>query len=328
MKNLDIKIGTQFGYLIVIEEDKQRQLQDVQKFGRTFGKYYKCKCQCGNIISVRTAKLTKENGTRSCGCVHDSKKLDLQGKIFQNLEVLYIDTAKPTGSGKHTYWICKCLKCGKQVSCRSSDLTNGIRKDCGCGNSQRISEGMIHDATGNKYSHLTIIGRDTSIKPKGGQHPKWLVKCDICGTIESVELSMLEKLGKDRCRNCGKKSYGEQKIAELLTNEGVKFIFDKPYGNCRYKDTNYMARFDFRITDNSDCDYIIEYDGEQHYNYKSRYHGNKSLEYYQERDRYKDNWCINHGIKIIRIPYTRLKEMCIEDLKLETTQFLVRGDVF
>ena len=222
----------------------------------------------------------------------------------------------------------ECLKCGKKVSCRSSDLINGTRKDCGCGNAQRISEGMIHDITGNKYGHLTIIGRDTTVKPKGGQHPKWLVKCDICGKIESVELSMLEVFGKDRCRNCGKKSCGEQKIAELLIKESIGFIFDKQYGDCCYEDTKHMARFDFRIIDKSECDYIIEYDGEQHYNYNLKYHGDKPLEYYQQRDRYKDNWCFKHGIKIIRIPYTRLKKLCIEDLKLETTQFLVKEGVF
>lgn len=319
--------GDKIGYLTILEEDLEKK-EDYKKRGMGSHTFYKCQCKCGKIISVVAHRLNKENGTRSCGCVHNSKKLDLQGKIFQNLEVLYIDNTKSTGSGKHTYWICKCLKCGNQVSCRSSDLTNGTRKDCGCGNSQRISEGMTRDITGNKYGHLTVLSRDTSFKPKGGQHPKWLVKCDICGKTESTDLRMLEVFGKDRCRNCGKKSYGEQKIAELLIKEGISFVFDKQYGDCCYEDTKHMARFDFRITDKSECDYIIEYDGEQHYNYNLKYHRDKPLEYYQERDRYKDNWCISHGIKIIRIPYTRLKKLCIEDLKLETTQFLVKEGVF
>ena len=38
---------------------------------------------------------------------------------------------------------------------------------------------------------------------------------------------------------------------------------------------------------------------------------------------FKNEWCKNNNIPIIRIPYAHLKELKIEDLLLETSQFIV-----
>jgi len=43
----------------------------------------------------------------------------------------------------------------------------------------------------------------------------------------------------------------------------------------------------------------------------------------QWRDWYKNEWCKKNGIPLIRIPYTKLSSLTIEDLRLETTKFRV-----
>ena len=43
----------------------------------------------------------------------------------------------------------------------------------------------------------------------------------------------------------------------------------------------------------------------------------------QEHDKLKNEWCKENNIPLIRIPYTHLKDLCIEDLQLETTTFLI-----
>ena len=43
----------------------------------------------------------------------------------------------------------------------------------------------------------------------------------------------------------------------------------------------------------------------------------------QAHDEYKNQWCKDNNIPLIRIPYTKLDTLCIEDLMLETTQFRV-----
>ena len=52
-----------------------------------------------------------------------------------------------------------------------------------------------------------------------------------------------------------------------------------------------------------------------------------SLEKNQKYDAIKTNWCLDNNIPLIRIPYTHLNKLCIEDLLLETSSFIVRKPV-
>lgn len=40
----------------------------------------------------------------------------------------------------------------------------------------------------------------------------------------------------------------------------------------------------------------------------------KTLKKTKERDIYKNNWCIQNNIKLIRIPYTKLNNLQLSDL--------------
>jgi len=37
----------------------------------------------------------------------------------------------------------------------------------------------------------------------------------------------------------------------------------------------------------------------------------------------KNQWCKENNIPLIRIPYTHLQDLCLEDLQLETSQFII-----
>lgn len=58
--------GQRFGLLTVLEKEPERVDGGTVK--------WKCKCDCGNIVSVRAYNLTRkdENRTISCGCAHKS----------------------------------------------------------------------------------------------------------------------------------------------------------------------------------------------------------------------------------------------------------------
>ena len=59
-------IGQRFGLLTVLEKEPERTRDGAVK--------WKCKCDCGNIVVVKTYNLTRkdENRTISCGCAHKS----------------------------------------------------------------------------------------------------------------------------------------------------------------------------------------------------------------------------------------------------------------
>ena len=44
----------------------------------------------------------------------------------------------------------------------------------------------------------------------------------------------------------------------------------------------------------------------------------------QERDALKNQWCKDNNIPLIRIPYTHLNDLKIEDLLLETSEYIVK----
>ena len=62
MKLIDLT-GQTFGYLTVIERD-----YEYQKLKNADKPFWKCKCKCGNIVSV-LGKSLREGNTKSCGCL-------------------------------------------------------------------------------------------------------------------------------------------------------------------------------------------------------------------------------------------------------------------
>lgn len=64
MPNKVDRIGQRFGRLLVIAESQNRQGGQVHWF---------CKCDCGNIVEVRTGNLQSGN-TTGCGCGRNGNK--------------------------------------------------------------------------------------------------------------------------------------------------------------------------------------------------------------------------------------------------------------
>ena len=63
-------------------------------------------------------------------------------------------------------------------------------------------------------------------------------------------------------------------------------------------------RFDFAVfDDNGDLDFLIEYQGIQHYEAKSKFGGAKGLYQQKYNDNQKRIYCKKHGYMLIEIPY-------------------------
>ena len=64
-------------------------------------------------------------------------------------------------------------------------------------------------------------------------------------------------------------------------------------------------RFDFCVfDDDGKIDFLIEYQGKQHYQPVSKYGGKKGFYQQQFNDNQKRRFCALHNIKLIEIPYT------------------------
>jgi hypothetical protein len=160
----------------------------------------------------------------------------------------------------------------------------------------------------------------TAIKPtekRSGSAVVWICRCD-CGNLCDVSMANLQN---GHTKSCGcLTSIGEQKIKSILLENNILFESQKMFDTCRFVDTNMMAKFDFYI----DGKYLLEYDGYQHFNYLDNSWITKDvLEANQRRDYYKNEWCKVNNIPLIRIPYTHFDDICIDDIILETSKFIV-----
>lgn len=121
MKLIDLT-GKTFGNLTVIERD-----WDYQKEHNYIKPYWKCRCSCGNIVSI-LGKSLREGRTVSCGCLAKERAKainfkDITGQRFGKLVALeYVGNSQ---------WKCKC-DCGTVVIVNTSHLMSGHTTSCGC----------------------------------------------------------------------------------------------------------------------------------------------------------------------------------------------------
>ena len=99
-------------------------------------------------------------------------------------------------------------------------------------------------------------------------------------------------------------SRGEIKIHEILEEAG--FNFKEEYMFPELKSENGRPlRFDFVVfDDDGKIDFIIEYQGRQHYEASSKFGGKRGLYQQQFNDNKKRRFCRLHDLKLIEIPYT------------------------
>lgn len=284
--------GQKFGRLTVLYELPERKNGKVQ---------WHCRCDCGNEKDIISTSLTSGH-TQSCGCLQkdktsaaNKKNIDLTGKRFDRLTVL----SRSSNSAK---WICRC-DCGNITEVTTTHLKNGHTKSCGCLQKDKTSEVRGINLKGQRFGLLVVEGLD--VEKSSSEKKYWICQCD-CGKCISVSTGDLRSGNTQSC-GCSKLSHGEMKIKSLLEEYNISFEQEKSFPGCVNPATNKLLRFDFFVNHQ----YLIEFDGKQHFEQTPNW---EPLEDIQKRDRIKDNWCREHNIILIRIPYTKLKTLTIEDL--------------
>ena len=99
-------------------------------------------------------------------------------------------------------------------------------------------------------------------------------------------------------------SRGEIKIEEILTEAGLNFKMEYIFPDLK-SENGRPLRFDFVVfDDDGNIDFIIEYQGKQHYEASSKFGGKKGLYQQQHNDNKKRRFCALHEFTLIEIPYT------------------------
>ena len=99
-------------------------------------------------------------------------------------------------------------------------------------------------------------------------------------------------------------SRGEIKIHEILIEAGLNFKEEYIFPDL-CSSNGRPLRFDFAVfDDDGNLDFLIEFQGKQHYQAVSKFGGARGLYQQQYNDNQKRRFCALNNITLIEIPYT------------------------
>ena len=249
-----------------------------------------------------------------------SKLIDITGQDFGYWHVI---EKLPYKKNEKTKYLCKCMACGKTIKpVQSCHLRSGASTNCGCIRNQKTKLRSMKDETGKIYGFLKVIREATEDeRPRTDRHGiYWNCECLHCGRKNVIVFGDYLRNGDTKSCGCIN-SVNESKIAQIL-NE-ISFQYKQ---QVTFEDLSSTGRacdrlmFDFGIFNNDQLLYLIEYDGIQHFDRQHSF-SQEIFEKTQKNDKMKNNYCFDHNIPLIRIPYD--SDYIINDLKLETTRFLL-----
>lgn len=164
----------------------------------------------------------------------------------------------------------------------------------------------------NKYTYEKFVYINSTLK--------CIVTCPKHGDFKIITSEHLRGVGCSKCNG----SKGEARIEEFLRKNNIKFEPQCKYFQestnkyCINPKTNRKLRFDFYLPDFNHC---IEFDGVFHYSleflnnmkiFPEKFHTNSHYEDEKFKDEYKNKFCEDNNINILRIPFWEYRN--IEDI--------------
>ena len=234
-------------------------------------------------------------------------------------------------------WLCKC-DCGKITSVWEDHLEQGKynmkggTRSCGClnpiKNHCRGTKITNHIGTiVNNYKYVLRLFLDSNKSYKflfqDLTNNMWRVS-DTRHIKDLAHNPRYEFKTSEEALNNYYKKISIKNFSNYIEENNImtmlfknNFIWTKHYADENCKDKVPLP-FDIAIFDNDfNLSYIIEYDGKQHFTQVSNWNFEKT----RKHDLIKNKYCFDNNIPLIRIPYD--VEYTINDLKLETTRFLL-----
>ena len=122
------------------------------------------------------------------------------------------------------------------------------------------------------------------------------ITCPECKKPFKTSFVLFTQHGGQICKQCESgESLGEKLVRYYLQDNNINFKQEYCFSDCKDKRP---LPFDFYLPEHNT---IIEFDGSQHYVQTD--HFTYDLATVKKHDAIKNNYCLSHGIKIIRIAY-------------------------
>lgn len=167
--------------------------------------YFNFICDCGTKKVARLSAVTSGK-TKSCGCLHSKRRLDIIGKSFKRLTAIkYVGQDK----NRNSLFEFKCL-CGNNKVLQGNLVATGKVGSCGC-----LKKGKNLDIIGKTYNQLTAI-RYAGKDKHGNSLFEFLCKC---GKKKVLIGSHITKGAQKSC-GCLQGSVGKRDPSKALNRIG------------------------------------------------------------------------------------------------------------
>lgn len=252
-------------------------------------------CVCGEVFTTSWNNFYRV-GKRQCNeCgsnIKAKKKLKTNQWFLKEVYNLVGDeyTLLEKYKGMRFKIRVKHNKCGNEYYVHPGHFLKGCRcPKCRRPNYHRDTDQFRREVAELSDGEYSLIGEYI------GSDDHTLIRHNICGHEWSIiPYAFLRGV---RCPICKTVSRGEKAIIKMLKCIDLTFIHQKRFHDCIH---NRQLPFDFYIPSLNLC---IEYQGEQHYNPVSIFGGDKEFNKTRLRDYIKTNYCRQHNIPLLRIPY-------------------------
>ncbi|WP_050697720.1 hypothetical protein [Anaeromassilibacillus senegalensis] len=263
-------------------------------------------CSCGHEQMKAPSKLLAGQG---CGLCKFKKLSETKTRSQQE----YIDALKQRGiavdvlseyTGRVNKITVRNQACGHVYSANAGNILRG--SGCPICHGMKDTK-MFIDAIEQKYpGEYTIIG-----EYKNNRTPiKVTHKCGY--TWEVIPKDLLRSI---RCPNCIK-SKGELFVKNFLDSAGLSYKCQHIFPECR--DSKPLP-FDFVVEKDNHL-FAIEFDGSQHFGNSNYWGDHLQRSKISLHDRLKNEYCTQHNIPLLRIPYWWLRS---DRAKNELKSFLM-----
>lgn len=274
------------------------------------------KLQCSRRTIGRYAKQTniKPKPSKMTNKTTEEWKKEFNNK-FKNR--LHIDGNVIRVKG-HNRAVIRCERCDYQWE---TTINHKMNYNTGC----PICDKGNH---GNKYTIQEVesllnanYAKQWSIIKYGHYSKKdSIIRCNLCGSMITVNLSDFINTTTKRCTMCQTGSFGEYVIANVLKYNNVPFIREK-----QICENGHQYRIDFFVQNHIG----IEYSGQQHFE-KGLYYNQKII----KGVKIKKRWCETNSYKFYEIrakdsiPYIleQLELILAKTLKRPTAEFFAKNN--
>lgn len=258
---------------------------------------------CGESWDIAPMTLAKKNVCPFCSGNKKSNTSEFKTKV----EKTHGKDYTVVGEYKNAFTDIKVRHevCGNEFNIRPNNLLNGrkcpicsiLEQTKAKSLEQRVFVERVFNLYGNEFD---MIGQYVNTKTNVEVYHK---KC-----MSKVFVRPDHFMNGNGCPNCNESS-GEQMIRQYLEANGITFSKQFTFDELKRER---KLKFDFAIFKDKDMKillYLLEYDGEHHY---EPVYGTDKLKEIQESDYLKNLFCEDNEIQLYRIPYWN--KSCINEI--------------